>query len=161
MKRPSRGKAELSDAGDEKPPTTREDLAVLAAVARRLRAVRLAHGARLGIENYTIKSFALELGVKWERLSRYERGERSAPIPVLITIHHVTGVSLDVLLDSSRVTHDMILPQGLADGEYSVGDRLRMVRRLLEPSLPKAASLMETSVETWTLWEAGAEIPPV
>lgn len=161
MRPPSRRKAEPREAGDGNESAEREDFAVLAAIARRLRAVRLAHGARLGIENYTIKAFADKLGVKWERLSRYERGERSAPIPVLITIHEVTGISLDMLLTSRPSVREMILPQGLADGEYSVGERLRMVRKLLEPSVGKTASLMEVSQETWSLWEAGAEIPHV
>jgi transcriptional regulator with XRE-family HTH domain len=135
---------------------------MLAAIARRLRAVRLAHGARKGIRDYKVAAFAEELGLKIERLSRYERGERSAPIPVLVKIHEVTGVSLDVLLGAAtRSPHEMILPQGLADGEYSVGERLAMVRKVLEPSIAKAATAMEVSVETWSLWEAGAEIPPI
>jgi transcriptional regulator with XRE-family HTH domain len=159
MKRPAAKK--LRSEPEQSNPT--DDAAILAPVARRMRAARLAYGAKIGVDNYTIVSFAKALGLKSERLSRYERGERSMPISILMKLHKLTGVSLNTLLAGTTPPEMtmMIMPQGLADGEYTVGDRLYMVRKLLEPSVDKVADLMEVPVDTWRSWERGAEIPPV
>lgn len=138
------------------------DAAVLAAVARRLRAVRYAYGARLGVRDYSIAAFSTALGIKRERYSRYERGELGAPMEVLIRIRNLTGVSLDMLIAGQNMGNDTLIDRrGLAEGEFSVGERLRMVRTILEPSIEKAAAALDIDVATLSQWEAGAAVPPV
>lgn len=138
------------------------DHAVLAAVARRLRALRYAHGAKLGVKDYSIAAFSNALGIKRERYARYERAELGAPMEVLIAIQKLTGVSLDMLIAGRVAGNDTLIDRrGLAEGEFSVGDRLRMVRLILEPSVERTAALMDVDVATWLAWESGAAIPPV
>lgn len=132
------------------------------AFACRLRALRQAYGARTGYIGLTAHDFAKLLGISGARYGRYERGELNPPFNILLTIRRLTGVSLCMLMAGERNGDDTIIaPEGLSDGDYGVGDRLRMVREILEPSLLKAAIVMRVEAATWAEWENGAVVPPI
>lgn len=137
--------------------------------ALRLRALRHAHGAALGRENYSRADFARDLGLTSpggrgaERYSRWERGEMEPTLGVLANLRRLTGVCLDTLLAGELPGSASMIPiEGMSDDAgVRLGDRLRMVREILEPALEQVAAVMGVDPATWAKWESGAERPGV
>ena len=137
------------------------DKSHLAAIARRLIALRKAFGARQKIPDYTASAFARKLGLAPPTYARYERGEVEMTSLVLMSIRQLTGVSLCNLIAGLDAGSDRIIPwNGTAAGEYQLGDRLRMVRETLEPAMETAAAVMNVDPGIWADWENGSERPP-
>lgn len=134
----------------------------LKSFSRRLRALRVTYGARVGYMGLTAEVFAKMLGIERARYGRYERGELNPQFSVLITIRRLTGVSLCTLVAGERNGDDDMIPvEGVADREPRLGERLRMVREILEPSVLKASMALRVEAATWAAWESGALQPPI
>lgn len=133
-----------------------------ASFANRLRALRRAHGGRIGNPRLSLTAFAELLGIKAERYRRYERGEVEPPLLVLNALGRVTGVSLDRLISGEANRDDRMIPvQGMRDDqEMILGDRIRWVREVGFREAEKAAEKLNVPLDTWKLWEAGATRPP-
>ena len=130
--------------------------------ARRLRSARIAHGASLDIADYGTAQFAEALGIEEARYRRWERGETEPSLGELANIQRVTSCSLDMLIAGRmRWGPNQIPKNGQVDGEFTLGDRLRLAREQREPDVAKVAELMNVSVAEWVSWETGAAQPPV
>jgi transcriptional regulator with XRE-family HTH domain len=65
-------------------------------------------GLRRG-EGWTRMALAIKLGVKIDRLGRWERGERQPPFPILVRLEALFGVSM----------HELVLPGSISTPEVA------------------------------------------
>jgi len=131
--------------------------------ARRLVALRQVFSEQKGIGSVISQAaMARLLKINHEQYRRYERGDTEPSIAVLAAIRRLTGVSLDMLLAGEQPgSTTMIDKEGQIRKELTVGDRMRIARTAIAPSLKAAAQLMLTEVGQWERWETGIEEPPL
>lgn len=129
-------------------------------VGRRLCALRIALGG-IGRE-MTKGGMAALLGVERARYERWEKGDIAIPMHILERLRVRCGISLDSLIAGTVPGRtDMIPWDGYREGELTVGERARMVRRIMEPDAETAAKLMSVPVGTLLRWEENEIQPPV
>jgi transcriptional regulator with XRE-family HTH domain len=122
----------------------------------------MAHGAAVSITDYTTAHFSEALGIEEPRYRRWERGEVEPSLGELANIQRVTGISLDMLITGREPWRFNSIPkQGHVEGEFTLGDRLRLAREIREPDPGKVANLIDVSLAEWVSWESGAVQPPI
>ena len=90
--------------------------------ADRLRQLRASYSRRVG-QRLNQTQFAALLGIKIDRYSAYERGDREPPLDVLARLKQVTGVSLDEMIAGQPTGPASVNPAGAyhnSDTTFSV-----------------------------------------
>ena len=128
---------------------------------RRLRELRLAHGADIGRPKLSLRQFAVMIGISPERLSFYERGAVEPPFAVLIELQRITRCSLDRLIAGTANTeNNKVSVQGVRPHEtIRLGHRMRWVRETTADTQAVAAELLGVSEADYARWEAGGIRP--
>jgi transcriptional regulator with XRE-family HTH domain len=128
--------------------------------AKRLRAVRIAHGEMTGRRSFTQADFAHDLGLSLDRYSKYEQGLNMPPLEFLQRVRRVTGISLDYLVCGTRNGFDGM---GMRDGDLAItiGDRLTWARETQSPWLEVTAQVMGVTPLQWQRWEENIQTIPI
>jgi transcriptional regulator with XRE-family HTH domain len=135
-------------------------LAENVAFAKRLAATRLTFGAVKAQPDISRAQFAEMLSISAARYNRYERGEITPPLILIIRIRELTGISLDYLLTGEN---SGIQDPGRFSGpcQATTAERIRWVRELFEPDIYVVAEIMGVAAQRWLDYETGREqMPP-